>query len=116
MLLGAHESIAGGVSRAFARAEEHGAEALQIFTRSARGWSSPPLSSEERAAFHAEAKRSGLPAVAHASYLVNLATEDAALRGKSLDGLYLVIGEEEKKIRKDPLGTGSAILRKVFGG
>lgn len=36
--------------------------------------------------------------------------------GKSLDGLFLVIGEEEKKIRKDPVGTGSAILRKVFGG
>lgn len=35
--------------------------------------------------------------------------------GKSLDGLYLVIGEEEQKIRRDPLGTGSAILRKVFG-
>ena len=35
---------------------------------------------------------------------------------KSLDGLYLIIGEEERKIRKDPVGTGSAILRKVFGG
>ncbi|MES2715742.1 MAG: DUF4197 domain-containing protein [Pseudomonadota bacterium] len=35
--------------------------------------------------------------------------------GKSLDGLYLMIGEEERKIRKDPVGTGSAILRKVFG-
>lgn len=35
--------------------------------------------------------------------------------GKTLDGLYLVIGEEERKIRKDPLGTGSAILKKVFG-
>jgi len=35
--------------------------------------------------------------------------------GKALDGLYLVIGEEERKIRKDPLGTGSAILKKVFG-
>jgi len=35
--------------------------------------------------------------------------------GKSLDGLYLVIGDEERKIRKDPVGTGSAILRKVFG-
>ena len=34
---------------------------------------------------------------------------------KSLDGLYFVIGEEEKKIRQDPAGTGSAILRKVFG-
>ncbi len=35
---------------------------------------------------------------------------------KSLDGLYLVIGDEERKIRQDPVGTGSAILRKVFGG
>jgi Protein of unknown function (DUF4197) len=35
--------------------------------------------------------------------------------GKALDGLYFVIGEEEKKIRQDPIGTGSDILRKVFG-
>ena len=34
---------------------------------------------------------------------------------KALDGLFFVIGEEEKKIRRDPVGTGSAILRKVFG-
>jgi hypothetical protein len=26
-----------------------------------------------------------------------------------------MIGEEEKKIRQDPVGTGSAILQKVFG-
>jgi hypothetical protein len=30
--------------------------------------------------------------------------------------LYFMIGEEEKKIRRDPVGAGSAILRKVFGG
>lgn len=35
---------------------------------------------------------------------------------KALDGLYLMIGEEEKRIRADPVGTGSAILRRVFGG
>jgi len=35
---------------------------------------------------------------------------------KALDGLYFMIGEEEKKIRRDPVGTGSAILEKVFGG
>lgn len=34
---------------------------------------------------------------------------------KSLDGLYTIIGEEERKIRQDPVGTGSAILGKVFG-
>ena len=35
---------------------------------------------------------------------------------KSLDGLFLMIGEEERKIRRDPVGSGSAILKKVFGG
>ena len=35
--------------------------------------------------------------------------------GKALDGLYLMIGEEERKIRQDPIGTGSAILQRVFG-
>jgi hypothetical protein len=49
-----------------------------------------------------------------------LKKEDADLKGyvtgKALDGLYFMIGEEEKKIRKDPVATGSAILRKVFGG
>ncbi len=34
---------------------------------------------------------------------------------KALDGLYFMIGEEEQKIRKDPIGTGSAVLKKVFG-
>lgn len=37
------------------------------------------------------------------------------ITGKALDGLYLMIGEEERKIRQDPIGTGSAILKKVFG-
>jgi hypothetical protein len=45
--------------------------------------------------------------------------EDANLAqyvtGKTLDGLYFMIGEEERKIRQDPVGTGSAILQKVFG-
>jgi hypothetical protein len=35
---------------------------------------------------------------------------------RALDGLYLMIGEEERKIRQDPVGTGSALLKKVFGG
>ena len=34
---------------------------------------------------------------------------------KALDGLYWTIGEEEKKIRRDQVGTGSALLKKVFG-
>lgn len=35
--------------------------------------------------------------------------------GKTLDGLYTVIGEEERKIRSNPAEAGSAILKKVFG-
>jgi hypothetical protein len=34
---------------------------------------------------------------------------------KALDGLFFMVGEEEKKIRKDPLGAGTNIIRKVFG-
>ena len=45
--------------------------------------------------------------------------EDANIQkyvtAKALDGLYFMIGEEEKKIRKDPVGSGSALLKKVFG-
>ena len=48
-----------------------------------------------------------------------LKLEDASIdhyvTRKALDGLYLVIGEEEIKLRRDPLGAGSDILRKVFG-
>lgn len=45
--------------------------------------------------------------------------EDASIQqyvtGKALDGLYFMIGEEERKIRRDPVGSGSAVLSKVFG-
>ena len=34
---------------------------------------------------------------------------------KTLDGLYLMIGEEEKSIRANPVKAGSALLSKVFG-
>ncbi|MCM2332962.1 MAG: deoxyribonuclease IV [Anaeromyxobacteraceae bacterium] len=83
MLLGAHEGIAGGVSTAFARAEEDGADCLQIFTRNARGWAARPLEDEEVARFRAEAKRTGKPVAAHSSYLINAAAADAEIRRKS---------------------------------
>ena len=77
-----------------------------------------------------------LPIVAEATEQVSLAGKYNAVAGKAttfglikkedahiesyvtrkaLDGLYLIIGEEEKKIRRDPVGTGSDILRRVFG-
>ena len=48
-----------------------------------------------------------------------LKPEDASLKSyvtqKTLDGLYLMMAEEERAIRKDPLGQGSELLKKVFG-
>ena len=40
---------------------------------------------------------------------------DSYVTHKAMDGLFLMIAEEEKKIRSNPLGAGSAILGKVFG-
>lgn len=42
------------------------------------------------------------------------ATVQQHVTTKALDALFFVIGEEERRIRKDPVGTGSAILKKVF--
>jgi hypothetical protein len=48
-----------------------------------------------------------------------VSAKDADLDGyiteKALDGLFLMVAEEEKQIRKDPVATGSAMLKKVFG-
>ena len=104
MKLGAHESVAGGVSLAFGRAAEHGARSLQIFTRSARGWSSPPLDPSERRAFRRAARAARVPAIAHGSYLVNLASEDPLIRERSLGAV------REELLRCEALGIGSLVF------
>lgn len=43
------------------------------------------------------------------------ATIEQYVTRKSLDGLYFMIGEEEKAIRQNPVATGNALLAKVFG-
>ena len=42
-------------------------------------------------------------------------TVEGYVNRKAVDGLYAMIAEEEKSIRQDPVGTGSSILRRVFG-
>lgn len=42
------------------------------------------------------------------------ATVEGYVTQRSLDGLFTMIGEEEKAIRRDPLGAGSAVIGKVF--
>jgi deoxyribonuclease IV len=102
--LGAHESVAGGVSLAVGRAAEHGARSVQIFTRSGRAWSSPPLGAEEGRAFRRAAREAGLPAIAHGSYLVNLASEDPIVRGRSLEAV------REELLRCEALGIRSLVF------
>jgi len=41
---------------------------------------------------------------------------DAYVVTKALDGLFLVLGEEERKIRTDPAARVTSLLREVFGG
>lgn len=40
---------------------------------------------------------------------------DSYVTQKALDGLFLMVAEQEKQIRQDPIGTGSKMLQKVFG-
>jgi len=86
--IGAHMSIAGGVSRAVDRAVAHGCEALQIFTKNANQWRARPLDPAEAAAFRRRIGETGIqPVVSHASYLINLATTFPGLRAQSIAAL-----------------------------
>ena len=96
MILGAHEGIAGGVSRAFERAEQDTAQAIQIFVRNPRGWASKPIEEDEVERFRAEAKRTGMPSAAHSIYLANHAAGERELREKSWGALADELGRCEQ--------------------
>jgi deoxyribonuclease-4 len=88
LLLGAHESTAGGVAKALDRGQQAGCDVIQVFVKSPSRWASPPLDEEDRTAFRAAVERTGIwPVFAHAQYLLNLATPDPALWAKSVDAL-----------------------------
>lgn len=40
---------------------------------------------------------------------------DGYVTQKALDGLFLLVADEERKIRRDPIGRTTSILRRVFG-
>jgi len=89
-LLGAHESVGGGLYLAFERIERAGGEALQIFTRNQRQWNPANLKDEEIELFREAHDKSGrMPVTSHASYLVNLATGKEELLEKSIINLAL---------------------------
>jgi deoxyribonuclease-4 len=81
-------SVAGGLPRAVDRAVAHGCDALQIFAKNANQWRGRIVPREEVRAFRVRVKASGIhPVVSHASYLINLATTNPALRTQSVEAM-----------------------------
>lgn len=98
-------SVAGGVTRAVERAVLHGCETLQIFAKNASQWRAKPLDAGEIDQFRRAVDAHGLtPVVSHASYLINLATADPALRTQSVAALV------DELDRADALGLAGVVL------
>ncbi|NOT01327.1 MAG: deoxyribonuclease IV [Phycisphaerales bacterium] len=102
---GAHMSVAGGLENAFAAGADVGCECLQVFVKNQRQWSAPALKDDQVAAYREAAERTGLsPVVAHASYLINLASPDEANRSR---GIAAVVDELK---RCERLGIDGLVL------
>lgn len=88
VLLGSHQSIAGGVEESLGRGQQVGCDTIQIFVKAPNRWASKPLAEENIAAFKEAVVETGIwPVFAHALYLINLATPDDVLWHKSLEAL-----------------------------
>ena len=125
MNLGAHMSIAGGLHKAIERAEAIDATALQIFTRNQVQWKAKALSDDDCRRFREARSESRIEGViAHANYLINLASPDEKLRRMSIEGLLLDY-ERSEALGLDVLvfhpgsHKGSGVeegLRRIAGG
>lgn len=105
MHLGAHMSIAGGVENAVLSGHSVGCEAIAMFTKNNNQWKAKSLTQEDADRFNAALVETGIRAVvAHTSYLINLASPDAALWKKSIAAM-----EEELK-RCELLGIPYIVL------
>ena len=85
MRVGAHvRRRSGGIAGAVEECRLRGADAAQIFVSNPRGWAGPRVTDEEAAAFRESWASSGLgPLVAHAPYLVNIASPNKEFIAKS---------------------------------
>jgi deoxyribonuclease-4 len=89
--LGAHMSISGGLDKALERGHSIGCEAIQVFTRNSNRWKSKPRTPEELDLYRRTLADTGIdPVVAHAIYLINLASSDDRVRAMSKEAF----GEE----------------------
>jgi deoxyribonuclease IV len=83
-LIGAHQSIAGGLHNALIAAESIGCTCVQFFTHSNRQWAFPPLTEQQIETFVIVRAQSSLQSLmVHASYLLNIGSSNAELRNKS---------------------------------
>ncbi len=84
MRIGAHVPVADGLLAACAYASGIGCECIQVFARNPRTWVCPPRDPEEARLFRAERARLGIgPLFTHASYLINLGSDDPLLWERS---------------------------------
>ncbi len=104
-LLGSHESTAGGLAAAVARAEHLRCEAVQIFVKSPSRWQAPALAQAECLAFRERFRESRLQvAIAHAAYLPNLASPDLSVWQRS------VAAVEDELFRSAALGLSALVV------
>ena len=88
MKVGAHVGSSGGLTTAFGRAQEIGAEAIQIFGAPPQVWKRRIIRPEECEAFRASMQETGIePVFIHGVYLINLATEAPEQLERSCDAL-----------------------------
>jgi deoxyribonuclease-4 len=86
--LGAHLSVAGGLQNALISAETLGCDCVQIFVKNQRQWAAKRLQEEQVRLFQETQRRTGIrPVVAHAGYLLNLASPDQIGRRRSIAAL-----------------------------
>ena len=82
--IGAHVSAAGGLLRALPRAEQIGAETMQVFVSSPRAWAPPAADPEGDSAFRSACE---LPVFVHAPYLINFGSPSPETLAHSCDAL-----------------------------
>lgn len=88
LLLGAHMSTAGGYEQAILRGESIGCATIQLFTKSNRMWHGKKIDPEATDLFKETAKKSGInPLLSHASYLINIGSNNPIIYKKSLEAL-----------------------------
>jgi deoxyribonuclease-4 len=106
-LIGSHATVTGGLATGgLGYAAEVGAEVIQVFVSSPRGWAA----AQGDAAEDARLRESGMPVFVHATYLVNLGSGNPGVAGKSAEAIaYALRRGAEIGARGVVVHAGSAV-------